>query len=151
MVSSYINALKVAKGYTSTRIAEESGVPLATVKRILAGNTENPTFDNVKDIVCALGGSLDEMCGIENRNSVQVAQDENAVQICSNRQMVVYVQSQASAMVAQLRETLAFHNRIIKCLIIALCVLFALWGTQWLMDAIVPDAGWIQRTGFINL
>ena len=57
--------LKEKSGLTTLQISELSGVPESTVKRILSGATDNPSFSNVADIVLALGGSLDELVGIK--------------------------------------------------------------------------------------
>lgn len=54
---------KQAKNLTNREIAEKTGVPESTVTRILAGQTENPSFSNIADIAAALGVSLDELTG----------------------------------------------------------------------------------------
>lgn len=61
MVSDKLRELKEAKGLTNHEIAEATNIPDSTINRILAGQTENPTFSNVADIVVALGGSLDDV------------------------------------------------------------------------------------------
>jgi predicted transcriptional regulator len=59
-----LRAWKETKNITLGEIAETSGVPLATVNRVFAGQTKNPSFDCISRIVKALGGSLDELAGI---------------------------------------------------------------------------------------
>jgi len=39
---------------TPQQIADASGVPLSTVSRLLSGQTDNPTFQNVADVVKAI-------------------------------------------------------------------------------------------------
>lgn len=61
--------LRAMKGdMTAQQIADKSGVPVATVNRVLQGLTENPGFDTVYKLVKAMGGSLndldeDRVCG----------------------------------------------------------------------------------------
>lgn len=61
--------LRAMKGdMTAQQIADKSGVPVATVNRVLQGLTENPGFDTVYKLVKAMGGSLndldeDKVCG----------------------------------------------------------------------------------------
>lgn len=59
-----LNEMKSASHMTAQEISERSGIPLSTVNRIFAGTTDNPTFVTVRDIVKAMGGSLDDLGGI---------------------------------------------------------------------------------------
>lgn len=55
-------SLRAMKGsMTAQQIADKSGVPIATVNRVLQGLTENPGFDTVYKIVKAMGGSLNDL------------------------------------------------------------------------------------------
>ena len=56
------DSLRAMKGnMTAQQIADKSGVPVATVNRVLQGLTENPGFDTVHKIVKAMGGSLNDL------------------------------------------------------------------------------------------
>ena len=66
----HLRAMKDASNMTAQQIADKSGVPVATVNRVLQGLTENPGFDTVCKLVKAMGGSLndldeDRVCGPE--------------------------------------------------------------------------------------
>lgn len=67
-----LKELKDKRGLTNQDIAELSRVPLSTVNRILSGQTDNPYFENVADIVIALNGSLDELVGILSPDDIPV-------------------------------------------------------------------------------
>ena len=55
-------SLRAMKGdMTAQQIADKSGVPVATVNRVLQGLTENPGFDTVCKLVKAMGGSLNDL------------------------------------------------------------------------------------------
>ena len=55
-------SLRAMKGsMTAQQIADKSGVPVATVNRVLQGLTENPGFDTVYKIIKAMGGSLNDL------------------------------------------------------------------------------------------
>ena len=57
-------SLRAMKGdMTAQQIADKSGVPVATVNRVLQGLTENPGFDTVCKLVKAMGGSLNDLDG----------------------------------------------------------------------------------------
>lgn len=57
----HLRAMKDASGMTAQQIADKSGVPVATVNRVLQGLTENPGFDTVYKLVKAMGGSLNDL------------------------------------------------------------------------------------------
>ena len=59
-----LKELKEQKKMTNQELADLSGVPLGTINRIMAGQTDNPSFQTVCDITRALGGSLDKIAGL---------------------------------------------------------------------------------------
>ena len=56
-----LKELKKAKGMTSKQIAEATHIPESTIKRIFAGETDNPYVDTIRRIALALDSSLDEI------------------------------------------------------------------------------------------
>lgn len=65
MISNQLKLLKERRKLTNQQVSDLSGVPIGTINRILAGQTDNPSFQTVCDIVMAMGGSLDELVGIK--------------------------------------------------------------------------------------
>ena len=64
MIGMQLKELKDKRKLTNQQLADLSGVPIGTINRILAGQTENPSFQTVYDMVVAMEGSLDELAGI---------------------------------------------------------------------------------------
>ena len=56
-----LKELKKAKGMTSKQIANATNIPESTIKRIFAGETDNPYVDTLRRIATALDSSLDEI------------------------------------------------------------------------------------------
>lgn len=54
-----IRELKKDKNVSNKWIAEQTGLPVRTVDRVFAGDTDNPYVDTLHRIVKVLGGSLD--------------------------------------------------------------------------------------------
>lgn len=54
-----LKELKSSKGMTAKQIADRSGLPERTVKRVLSGDTANPYLDTLQRIATALDSSLD--------------------------------------------------------------------------------------------
>lgn len=65
MLSDDLKVLKDKSNLSYQEIAERADIPVPTVTRIIRGETQNPTFDNVAAIVATLHGSLDAIAGIE--------------------------------------------------------------------------------------
>lgn len=66
MLHHKLTALKEKTHLTNQQIADRSGVPLSSVTRMMSGQTDNPSYRHVADIVVAMGGSLDELEGIQH-------------------------------------------------------------------------------------
>lgn len=58
-----LRELRDRKGLTNHELAALSGVPESTLCRILSGQTDNPGIQTVCDIVRALDGDMNEVCG----------------------------------------------------------------------------------------
>ena len=56
-----LKELKKSSKMSSTQIADATGIPESTVKRIFSGETYAPGIDKLRDIVYAMGGSLDDV------------------------------------------------------------------------------------------
>lgn len=65
MLSTQLKLLKEKRKLTNQQLSDLSGVPIGTINRILSGQTDNPSFQAVCDMVMAMDGSLDELVGIK--------------------------------------------------------------------------------------
>ena len=68
----YILALKEAGNFTFEDIANQSGIPLPTVRNICSGKTPDARFGTVAKIVISLGGDLNELIGYEKKKEIEV-------------------------------------------------------------------------------
>ena len=61
MLSTQLKLLKEKRKLTNQQLSDLSGVPVGTINRILSGQTDNPSFQTVCDMVMAMdllhGGS----------------------------------------------------------------------------------------------
>ena len=69
---SYILALKEAGNFTFEDIANQSGIPLQTVRNILSGKTPDARFSTVAKLIISLGGDLNELVGYEKKKEIEV-------------------------------------------------------------------------------
>lgn len=56
-----LKELKKASGMTVKQIAEKANMSERTVTRVFSGDTDAPRMDTLRDIVYALGGSMDDL------------------------------------------------------------------------------------------
>ena len=87
-----LKELKKAKGMTTKQIADATKIPESTLKRIFAGETEDPYVSTIHRIVTVLGGSLDHI--LADTNAVlapeKVAEvKENAEAVDAERKLVL--------------------------------------------------------------
>lgn len=66
MVTEYLNALNSQRNLTLQEISDLSNVPFQTVRNIFSGETTNPGINTLVAIVKAMGGSMDELVGLEH-------------------------------------------------------------------------------------
>ena len=67
MLATQLKLLKEKRKLTTQQLSDLSGVPVGTINRILSGQTDNPSFQTVCDLVMAMDGSLDELVGAEKK------------------------------------------------------------------------------------
>lgn len=86
-----LKKLKKTKGMTVKQIADATQIPESTIKRIFAGDTDNPYVDTVRRIAIALDSSLDEIFA---ETKVVVATEtlaevqENAVAVEAEKEVI---------------------------------------------------------------
>lgn len=61
-----LKELKKTKGMTTKQIADATKIPESTIKRIFAGDTDDPYVSTIHRIVTVLGGSLDHILADTN-------------------------------------------------------------------------------------
>ena len=63
IIIKYLVSLKEKSGLTYEAIAEASGIPESTIKKLFSGKVENPGLDTILPIMNVLGGSFEEITG----------------------------------------------------------------------------------------
>lgn len=126
MLSDYLKALKTKKNLTNQDLSDLSGVPVGTINRILANQTDNPSFQTVCDIVIALEGSLDELAGIQPKKEKEP----------------VKLNSEMEALYKQIVDS---KDKWIQRLFLVLCVLVGFVIFVLIFDLMNPDIGFFWR------
>lgn len=109
MLADYLRMLKDKKNVTNQELSDLSGVPIGTINRIMARQTDNPSFQTVCDIVIALDGSLDELAGLK---STVEKEDHNAALNMEMVQMYRHLISTKDKWISQTVCMSLFFGRI---------------------------------------
>lgn len=123
--------MKKKSGLSTQQTADQSGVPLSTITRMLSGQTEEPTFSNIAKVVKTWGGSLDELVGIEPK-TITVTKTETL----PSDERLIHLYERA----------IASKNRWIRWLFTLTLVLVFFFIGVLIFDVITPDTGWYQQT-----
>lgn len=118
MVGKTIKRLMDENGLTAQEVADRCGVSISTINRILSGRTPDPGIQTVSSILEAVGGSLGDIIGPDQRPETAESQKVDVA--------VVYVYE---------RE-LDNKDKWIRRLFVLSCVLLA-----FLIAYIILDAG----------
>lgn len=113
MLSTQLKILKEKRKLTNQQLSDLSGVPVGTINRILSGQTDNPSFQTVCDMVLAMDGSLDEIVGIKE------TPDENAEKkVRANQEILSLYES----MIVSKNQWI--HRLFVCCCVLTLVLIF---------------------------
>ena len=73
MVKDYLNTLKNAGGYSWSDIANLSGIPEATVRKVFSGETADPRFETIAKLVIAMGGNMDDAIDNKKKKEIEIS------------------------------------------------------------------------------
>jgi transcriptional regulator with XRE-family HTH domain len=122
-----LKELRKSSGMSLKQIADATKIPESTVKRIFAGDTDDPYVSTIHRIVIALGGSLDHILADTNavlaqeslvdvKETVGVAEAERDLVVAENailKDKVAALSAEIDMLKLQLKhkeELLALHN-----------------------------------------
>lgn len=125
MISNQLKLLKERRKLTNQQLSDLSGVPIGTINRIMAGQTDNPSFQTVCDIVMAMDGSLDELVGIKE----ETPQEKKA----ANKEIIQLYESM-----------LANKEKWMHRLFVCCCILMAVLIGIVIFDLTNPQIGFFQ-------
>ena len=127
MILTKMQAMKDETKMTYQDIADKSGVPISTVKRIFSGRTPDPGVTTVIAIVEAMGGTADDIQST-SLNGGEYISPKSIEQLCA-----VYERS--------LRD----KNRLIKAQFITIVAMIAVLLFFLIWDLCSPNIGFIRR------
>ena len=130
MVWEKVCCLQTESGISYAEISKKSGVPLTTVKRFFRGETKNPGFFQVCQIINALGGSVDDLLELGDRPQT-VTYSPTDERFCQ-----------------QLLKDLSYERQLRRRSMIAFVILCALVMLMMMLDIISPQLGYIRYQAY---
>lgn len=135
MLKEYLNGLKSKGNFSWNDLANMSGLPDATIRKIFSGETADPRFETVVKLVTAMGGSMDDI--ISEKKEIEI--EMNAIialkEVYENR-------------IDDLKAISAEHLRSLKndkkFLAIVACGLGLFLLTFLAIDILIGSVGWIR-------
>ena len=109
-------------------IANKSGVPLSTVKRIFSGQTPDPGYTSVISIIEAMGGSDDDIKQSNTAQPNNLVPRQSVERLCS-----IYERS------------IADKNKLIKALLIIILSMMAVFIFLLVWDLCNPNIGFFGK------
>ena len=111
-----LKELKKSKGMTTKQIADATKIPESTLKRIFAGETEDPYVSTIHRIVTVLGGSLDHILADTNavlapEKVVEVKENAGVVE-AENKLVLAELEMLRAKTTAQEAEILLLKERL---------------------------------------
>ncbi len=133
MLIDKLKELKAAKNMTVQQISDLSGVPASTVSRIFSGQTDNPTFQNISDIVVAMGGSMDEIIGIAQAPKEHKEYDAQTLLLQSYHKRIEDKEAEAKRL--QKEKKILFYVFLVLVFIVVFVMIF---------DIVNPNVGYVR-------
>lgn len=158
-ITAYLRQLKDRKGYTQQFISDETGVPIGTIGKYFAGiDDDSASFEIVRKLVVLLGGTLDELAGIEHP---QAEHDESAYKavvaglearlsekddrIRHRAELLDDEQQRSEREQLRSQRDIERETRRANRATLIACIIGALFVLLVFVDALIPTRGWILR------
>lgn len=131
MVKDYLNTLKSAGGYSWADIANISGIPEATVRKVFSGETADPRFETIAKLVIAMGGDMNDVINNKKKKEIEISSTISLKESCEMR-------------LDDQKEYIASLKNDKKMLGVAVAVLVAILVGILIVDIVTGSHGWVQ-------
>ena len=153
-VTAYLRQLKEARGYTQQQIADESGVPIGTIgKYFSALDDESASYEILRRLVVCLGGSLDELAGLNTeaqKAEGDVGQAYKAViagleaRLDEKDERIEHRGRIATEEHERAEEAIAYERRRARIAMAISYIVMGLFVLMFFIDWMIPSVGWIR-------
>lgn len=131
MFREYLHTLKKAGNYTWADIANVSGIPESTIRKIFSGETPDPRFDTVTKLIVSMGGNLDDAIDNKRKKDIEIS---SQISLKETYDMLL---EEKKEYIASLRK----DKKILAITVVSLLVAFIIF---LIVDLCASSIGWLQ-------
>ena len=131
MVKEYLHTLKSAGNYSWSDIANLSGIPEATVRKVFSGETADPRFETIVKLVLSMGGDLNDALDNKKKKDIEFS---SAITLKESYEMRLEDKDEYIVSLKKDKKILAITVAVLVGVIV---LLFAL-------DILLASHGWIR-------
>ena len=148
MIKQHLATLKKQGNFSWSELAEKSGLPDPTIRKIFSGETADPRFETVARLVIAMGGSLDEIAGNKKEEPKEILIEEPKEENKKEHASVQEIKEVYEARIAEIKNSAAEHLESVKkdkrYLALA-CAFLGAFTILWLLiDLLIGSVGWFR-------
>lgn len=144
-VCEYLRWLKESGDFTQQQLSDKTGIPMGTIPKYFSGmDDESASFETVRKLVMAMGGSLDALAGIRSDPAPDPTGDRSAViagleaHLSENRRWMDEDH-------ARVRSAILYERRRARIACVVSYAALGLFAILFFLDFLIPSIGWIQR------
>lgn len=144
-VCEYLRWLKESGDFTQQQLSDITGIPMGTIPKYFSGmEDESASFETVRKLVMAMGGSLDELAGVHRDPEPDPTGDRSAViagleaHLSENRRWMDEDH-------ARVRSAILYERRRARIACAVSYAALGLFAILFILDFLIPSIGWIQR------
>lgn len=144
-VCEYLRWLKESGDFTQQQLSDKTGIPMGTIPKYFSGmDDESASFETVRKLVMAMGGSLDALAGIRSDPAPDPTGDRSAViagleaHLSENRRWMDEDH-------ARVRSAILYERRRARIACVVSYAALGLFAILFILDFLIPSIGWIQR------
>lgn len=144
-ICEYLRWLKESGDFTQQQLSDLTGVPMGTIPKYFTNmDDESASFETVRKLVMAMGGSLDQLAGIRSDPAPDPTGDRSAVisgleaHLSENRRWIDEDHARA-------RSAILYERRRARIACAVSYAALGLFAILFILDFLIPSIGWIQR------
>ena len=138
MFREYLHTLKKAGNYTWQEIANVSGIPESTIRKIFSGETPDPRFDTVTKIIVSMGGNLDDAIDNKRKKDIEIS---SQISLKETYDMLLEEKDKRLEEKDKHNAALTKDKKILAITVVSLIASFIIF---LIFDLCVSSIGWIQ-------
>ena len=131
MVKEYLNTLKITGGYSWADIANISGIPEATIRKVFSGETADPRFETIAKLVISMGGDMNDAMDNKKKKEIEINSTISLRESCEMR-------------LEDQKEYITSLKRDKKMLGVAVAALVGILVFILVLDIVTGSHGWLQ-------